>query len=265
LPATDFFARIQALLFWQSSLVAHLDPINTVKRLQQLLKSGEQLQLCCVRDGSAKGDLGSVGWELAIGKSILWKCIVPAFGREPGSFCAESHGMLLAMLFLDHHLQFFRVDVSENVEHLFCSNNKGLVLRVGKSMDRSWANPNHCLASECDIESGIVELLHAMPVNFSIQHVLGHQDAKISVENLPWEAQMNCRADACASNCLVDSSEPSKIVPFVPASKASISIDGITIICNTARPIQSAASNPDLKKHVKTKNRWNDWIFNSVD
>jgi hypothetical protein len=110
------------------------------------------------------------------------------------------------------------------VEHLFCSNNEGLVLRVGKAMDRSWANPNHCLASECNVKSGIVELLHAMPVNFSIQHVLGHQDAKVSVENLPWEAQMNCRANACASNCLVDSSEPSKIVPFVPASKASISI-----------------------------------------
>ncbi len=265
IPATDFFDMLQALPFWQSSLLAHLECINNANRLHQFLESGEQLQLYLVSDGGAKGDLGSFGWELSIGKTILWTCMGPTFGVEPGSFRAESYGMLSAMLFLDHYLRFFHVDVSDNIEHLFFSDNKGLILRIGYSMDRSWSNPSHCLASEYDVESGIVDLLHTMPVKFALHHVLGHQDEKIPVENLPWEAQMNCHADAYATDYLENWSTPSKIVPFIPASKASISIAGVTITRNIARRLRLAASSPDLEKRIKARNGWSDWIFNSVD
>ena len=63
-PPTDFFAALEALPRWQSSLLAHLDSIQAVDRLKQPLESGDKLQLCLIRDGGAKDDLESFGWGL---------------------------------------------------------------------------------------------------------------------------------------------------------------------------------------------------------
>ena len=60
-------------------------------------------------------------------------------------------------------------------------------------------------------------------------------------------------------------SEPSKLVPFIPASKASIAIDGVTITRNLAWRLRQAASSPALQKHIMEKNGWNDWIFHSIN
>jgi hypothetical protein len=122
------------------------------------------------------------------------------------------------MIFLDQHLRCFQVQVSDNVDHLLHCDNQGLLDRVGFAMDPSWSDPNHCLSSECDLESGVVDVLKRPPVTFSCNHVKGHQDANTAAADLPWEAQMNCHADACATDHLENWSEPSKTVPFIPAS-----------------------------------------------
>jgi hypothetical protein len=86
------------------------------------------------------------------------------------------------------------------------------------------------------VESGIVDILKRLPIKFSCLHVKGHQDEETSVAALPWEAQMNCHADACTTDCLDSWSETAKTVPFIPASsQASISIAGVTIARNVAR------------------------------
>ena len=59
---------------------------------------------------------------------------------------------------------------------------------------RSWDNPDHCLASERNVESGIVDTLHRLLVAFSYNHVEDYEDES-AVEDLPWEAQMNCHTD----------------------------------------------------------------------
>ena len=128
---------LETLPKWQSSLLAHLNSIQTVDRLKQLLESGDKLPLYLVSDGGAKVNLGSSGWDLAIGRTIIWTCMGPTFGLEPGSFRAESYGMLSLMLFLDNYLRFFQVQVSDNVEHLFYCDNQGLINRIACAMNRS--------------------------------------------------------------------------------------------------------------------------------
>jgi hypothetical protein len=118
------------------------------------------------------------------------------------------------LVFLDHYLQFFQVTILVTVEHLFYCNNKGLLNRIRYS----WTNPNHCLASEFDLESEVLEILHRLPFKLSLDHVKGHQDkANPPVQDLPWEAQMNCHAEEYATDYLGDWSEPSKSFPlFLP-------------------------------------------------
>jgi hypothetical protein len=263
-PPTDFFDMVKTPPHWQSSLLAHLDSKQHHDRLKQLLESGDTLALCLVSDGGAKGALGSFGWEIAVDREILWTCMGPTFGLDPGSFRAELHGMLSALLFLELYLRFFDVLLSDSISPLVCCDNLGLIQRVNYAMNRSWDNPNHCLSSEYDVKSGIVDILNRLPFKLTCLHVKGHQDDDAPVAELPWEAQMNCHADACATDYLNNWSAPSKVVPFISASQASISLAGVTLTRNVARRLRQAASSPALAQRIMTANGWNTWILNSI-
>ena len=51
----------------------------------------------------------------------------------------------------------------------------------------------------------------------------------MAAEDLPWEAQMNCHRNIYVTFCLNNWSDPSNLVLLIPATKASIAIDGVTI------------------------------------
>jgi hypothetical protein len=119
----NFFEMVNALPYWQSSLLVHLDSEHQPDRLKQLLEGGEPLKLFLVSDGGAKGNLGSFNWELAVNQIILWTCMGPTFSLDPGSFRAESHGMLSVLLFLDLYFNFFHVQAPATVESLFYCDN----------------------------------------------------------------------------------------------------------------------------------------------
>jgi hypothetical protein len=189
----------------------------------------------------------------------------PTFGLDPGSFRAESYGMLPVLLFLDLYFNFFLVQAPATVESLFYCDNQGLIKRINFAMNSSWTNPNHCLASEYDVESGVVDILNRLPIKLACLHVKGHQDEVTPAETLPWEAQMKCHADAYATDYLDNWAVSSQVVPFIPASQASLSIAGVSITRNVARRLRQAASSPALANHIMSTNGWNDWIFNSID
>ena len=120
--------------------------------------------------------------------------------------------MLSVMLFLDHYFRFFTAQVSDNVDHLFYCDNQGLFKRFW-----SWDNPNHC-----NLESAIIDILHRLlPVTFSYNHIKGHQDEERAVKDLSWEPQINCHAATYATDYLDSWSDPSKLVTFIPALRAS--------------------------------------------
>jgi hypothetical protein len=76
-----------------------------------------------------------------------------------------------------------------------------LLKRIGFALDQSWESPNHCLASQCDLESGIVDVLQRLPVNFSYyNHVKYHGDEECAVKKVPWDVQMKCHVDAHATD-----------------------------------------------------------------
>jgi hypothetical protein len=182
-----------------------------------------------------------------MGRIILWKCKGPTFGLDPRSFRAESSGLLSVLLFFDHYLQFFQAEVQATVQHLFYCDNQGLLKRINSHLERHC----QCLASEYDLESGTVEILDRLLPRFALQHVKGHNDDTARVEDFPWEAQMNCHADALATDYLDNFAIISRVVPFIPASKVSIAIDGNTVTRNIARRLRQAASSPALEKYLR--------------
>jgi hypothetical protein len=87
----------------------------------------------------------------------------------------------------------------------------------------------------------------------------GHQ------QKLPWAAQMDVRADSLATDYLDNYAEPSKIVPFIPASKASLTVNGETIARRFTGRLCQAASGPSIWKCLMSRNQWSRNAFLSIN
>ena len=111
----------------------------------------------------------------------------------------------------------------------YATGSKSLLKPIQRAITPSWANPSQCLASDYNPESGIVGIIATLDISFKCLHVKSHQDNDTEIHLLPWTAQMNEHANTLATDYLNNYSEPSKIVPFTPASKASLNIHGETI------------------------------------
>jgi hypothetical protein len=76
---------------------------------------------------------------------------------------------------------------------------------------------------------------------------------------------MNCSADELATDYLYNFAIISRVVPFIPASKVSMAIDGNTVTRNIARRLRQAASSPALEKYLQDTYHWSDRTLQSID
>jgi hypothetical protein len=106
------------------------------------------------------------------------------------------------------------------------------------------------LASDFDLESGILDLIKTLHISFQYLHVKSHQDDSMEIHLLPWAAQMNEHADSLATDFLDNCTEPAKLVPFIPASQASLTIHGETITRRCASGLRQAANSPQICQHL---------------
>jgi hypothetical protein len=92
-----------------------------------------------------------------------------------------------------------------------------------------------------------------------------HQDDHTAVNLLPWEAQMNVHADHLATDYLDNYAEPSKIIPFIRPSQASLTIQGETITRRFASQLRLAACSPNLEQRLQLHNNWMKQTFQSIN
>jgi hypothetical protein len=137
--------------------------------------------------------------------------------------------MLSALLFLDIYFKHYNTQLDANTILKFYCDSSSLLKRIARAQNQSWIYPTTCLASDYDPESGIIELLLALPITLKSIHVKSHQDDNTEVQFLPWAAQMNVQTDHLATDYLDNYADPSKIIPFICPSQASLTIQGETI------------------------------------
>jgi hypothetical protein len=137
--------------------------------------------------------------------------------------------MMAALLFLDIYFIHYNTQLDANTTLNFYYDSSSILKRIGRTQNRSWINPNTCLASDYDLESGIIELLLALPITLKCIHVKSHQNDATKVHLLLWAAQMNVQGDHLAMDYLDTYADPSKIIPFIRPSQASLTIQGETI------------------------------------
>jgi hypothetical protein len=266
-PPTTFRQRLEQIIEdWQQPLLEHLECHSQDERLHELLLSGNELIFQLTTDGGARDDLGSFGWEIAIEREIIWTCKGPTFGQLPGSFRAESYGLLSAALFLDVYFSYYDTPFPDPQPIIKCYiDSMSLIDRVLRNLNRTYVNPSRCLASDYDLESGILFIITNLPIAISFFHVKSHQDDAVAVEALPWIVQMNVHADQLATDYLDNHAKPSSIVPFIPASGARLNINGITINRRFPQQLRLAASGPNICTHLMTRNNWTEPTFRSIN
>lgn len=110
-------------------------------------------------------------------------------------------------------------------------------------------------------------LTNQLPIKLNFHHIKSHQEDEHDISTLPWEAQMKCHADHFVATHYLDRyADPSKIVPFIPASKArSLTIYDKTITRCFANRLRQAPSSPALCKRLMTRNNWTRSTFQSIN
>jgi hypothetical protein len=170
-----------------------------------------------------------------------------------------------ALQFIDTYIKQHntQLDASTILKFYYCDSSS-LIKCITHAQNRSWQNPNNCLASDFDLESGITELINKLPITLKFIHIKSHQDKDTAVHLLPWAAQMNVCPDHLATDYLDNFAEPSKSIPFIRPSQASLTIQGKTITRRFTNQLRQAASSPQLCNHIIICNHWTAETFTSI-
>jgi hypothetical protein len=182
-----------------------------------LLRSNQLLTL--VGDGGGKTCRGSYGGAVAtIRIHLILTVQSSAQGPDPRSYRAEAYAMAALVLAVVILPESFNLPRPCQFEIYLYSDNQGLVDRIVKMKTWKSLYPSATLMPEWGVLSIIMDYLPRLLSDPLIQHVKGHQYEDAPVHTLPLPAQLNCEADALATESLDAIPEPIPIVPVYPSS-----------------------------------------------
>jgi hypothetical protein len=233
--ATSFPDYIQTLPLWDRRLLQNVE-ITEVAVLLALLRLDEPLFV--VSDGRASDERGSFGALLATDNEIFVRISGSTEGAAPGSFRAESYGCLAIFRLVYHFRQYHLIDPITCLHHFYCDN-QGLITRLKHAAGPLQPFPRHFLWSDIDLKLQILDTVRLLTITMSYHHVKGHQDVATSADiPLTREANLNVECDILATAALL-LAQPAPLVAFLPASKVTVTIAGMTITQKIPRTIHT--------------------------
>jgi hypothetical protein len=123
---------------------------------------------------------------------------------------------------------------------------------------KQWKNfyPSTALLPEWDLLSVILTYLNLLPSDPRVKHVKGHQDDDALICTLPLPAQLNCEADALATESLEAILAPIPLVPVFPSAVCQIDIRDATSTRRLQSALRWSAATPDMVAYLKDRNKW---------
>jgi hypothetical protein len=214
-------------------------------------------------DGGAIPLKGSFGAVLATDDAILVECGGRAYGQDPRSFRSEAYGMLAITRLLLHLRRYHNNQQRMNLK-LVCDA-KSLLDRLTASRELTRVVPRHFLFSEADAEMAILDAFQELKADIILEHVESHQDTKYPNRPPTWEAILNNRCDAIASDKLAAATDVLRQVPFLPASKISLDIGGVTITHHLPSQLRRCSNSPALRAYLCRHHHWDGPEFDTVN
>ena len=246
---------------WEKLLLQHTTFLDSQQTIE-LLSTASHLHFAS--DGGAIPTKAAFGCVLASDDTILVECGGQVEGQDPRSFRAESYG-LLAILRIIHHIRIFFDTGNPALKFSSYTDSESLLLRLETSMRLSVPSPRRTLLSKADVEMEIMAALHSFPTIPVLHHVEGHQDSKYPMRPLSWEAQLNQRCDAIATDYLNQSSQVLYTTSFFPASKVSLQVSQTTLTHHIPSQLRMAMGYQAQRAYLCQHHDWEPEAFDLID
>jgi hypothetical protein len=226
--------------------------------------------LYIVSDGGAAGNSGSYGALVANNTAIYVSVAGTTEGLLPGSFRAESYGCLAILRLIFQPLTYHRLPPSSFLHNFYCDN-KGRLTRLAKAASPLKPFPRHYLRSDIDVEMQIMDTLRLLAISLTYIHVKGHQDDTPALQNpnspktpLSRPAVLNIECDRIATSALL-TAPTAPVVTFLPASKVTLSVDGITVTRKLPRIIRKIVGRSSQLASFTRRYGWTSTQFDQID
>ena len=132
--------------------------------------------------------------------------------------------MLSILRLLYHLLHYYDI----GPVNMVCDS-ESLLTRIKTTINSRICRPRCTLFSEADVAAGITDTLQTLQLNIRFQHVYSHPKKHHHYTTLSWDETLNTRCDELATQYLDEATTPKPLVPFIPASKAQLQVQGTTI------------------------------------
>jgi hypothetical protein len=158
---------------------------------------------------------------------------------------------------------------------LFLLNNQGRLTRTCQFINHPTPSPRTYLSADFDFDMQIRETLTQLNIRTSDEHILSHQaddPTSLRGDPVPWKTQLNSRCDALATHHLQQQTQPTLLVPFLPASGVTLTIQNRTITSKLPAQLRhiGGSSLPYTNKKLQVRHmcrihNWTPAQFHSVD
>jgi hypothetical protein len=133
-----------------------------------------------------------------------------------------------AILRLVHHIRYFYVTGNFALQFRLYCDSDSLIKRRQASLTLRRPACRRYSFSEPDIKMEIIAAIHTLGT-VDLVHVYGHQNEPDSSQPLSWEATLNQHCDNIAIKHLEAAVCSYPLVPFLPSSKVSLTVQGNTV------------------------------------
>jgi hypothetical protein len=254
---SSFMDRLESLETWERMLLRCVECKENLLSLKHHIEKGDRIYIAS--DGGANAAAGSFGWVIATNDKILWTGKGPVFPIDPASFRSESYGMHAVVRLLYQYVTYFQISPPKKRHKHYCDN-QSILTRVTNNMNRGFVKASGCLSSDYDIEASIVKTLQALgQMTFSHEWVEAHQEID---KDSPWDAILNDACDKLATEYLNDNPHSKPQVPWNPASKCMLYVEGQVVNRRLKATLRTASTKWDLLEHIDDINR-SPWNFES--
>jgi hypothetical protein len=96
----------------------------------------------------------------------------------------------------------------------------------------------------------ILDTFRELKAGITLEHIEAHQDTQYPNRPPTWPAILNTRCDAIASDKLALATDVLRKVPFLPANKISLEVQGVSTTHHLPSPLRRSSNSVALRAYL---------------
>jgi len=236
--------------------------VEFIERREVLAKALMDDDCVAATDGSNKNSEGAQAWLVANRAGdilVRGRGRVPCAKQDASSLRPELAAILAATTFVDDFVKKEKLKQKNQHEITIYTDSANAISDMKSGLYPSTKN---ALENNIDMKLELKRVLRTSPQKYHLQHVRAHQDRKMEIANLPFDAKLNKMADEYAGGVYEDMicGEHHELVPFYETQVCSLRLPFGRPVSNVCEQLISFAngqlSEAQLAKFWNIEEQW---------